>query len=177
MVNVLKALGKILLYILLTSFIINGLRIMPTFGFSEIEIKGSTIVSSDGLLTFYIENRLNESITVTLINFSDVRELSPGDSVIYRVALTGINPNPYVQVNYIFQVFYHVSNITKEYVKPVIIISPNFVHEYRDMEGKLGLYVPLLMITTGICLFIGTSYIVEQIWKFVQIVKRRRRKL
>ena len=139
----------------------------------EIKIKGSSIVSDDGWLTLRVENSLNETITINFLNISDVNQLNPHNSVTYRLILPEIN-QPYIQVNYVFQVTYHSSNVTKEYIKPITVIKSDFVQKYNEMERQLGLYIPLLMVTVGICLFIGTSFVVEQIYKLVQLLRKKR---
>lgn len=140
----------------------------------EIEIQGASIVSDDGWFTFFIENNLNENITVHFLNHSMIQRLEPNDSLTIRVVLT-TKVNVPARVNYVFEVTYHSSNKTKEYVKTVTVVPSGFVRTFDEMTDKLRLYTFFLIITTSICIFLGSAYIIEQVFRFVKFIKGRRR--
>ena len=157
-------------------------HIVPAFcdsappGYYKVDIQGAKVVSEGGYFHFYIKNIGTDNITVTFLNYtgSDVF-LEPGDSITYKIIAPEIN-SPYQNVTYAFKIYAYTSNSTEIRSYSVAIVKSDLVQKYAEMERQLRLYVPLLMITTGILLFIGTSYIVEQIWKFIQIVKARRKR-
>jgi hypothetical protein len=169
---------------LLTILIARGIGIIPVFVFSDsappgyydVDIQGAKVVSEGGYFNFYIRNNSTGNLTVTFLNYTGSEVfLQPGDTVTYRI----IAPEIYLlyqNVTYLFQVSYGNPPIFETHPYTVTIVKSDLVQRYTEMERQLRLYIPLLMVTVGICLFIGTSYVVEQFWKFIQMVKQGRRK-
>ena len=147
----------------------------PT-GHYKVEIQGAKVVSEGGYFHFYIRNICNESLTVTFLNYTGSKTfLFPNDSITYKIIAPEIN-SLYQNVAYAFKVHAYTSNSTEIYPYTVIVVKADLVQRFAEMERQLALYVPLLMATVGVCLFIGTSYVVEQIWKFIRMVKSGRKR-
>lgn len=151
-------------------------QLLPVFADApEIEIQGVNIISEGGYFHFYIKNKGTANITIAILNFTESQAfLQTNDSITYHLEAPRIN-SLYENVTYIFWIRNHSTNSTETIPYTVTVVKVDLPQRFAEMERQLGLYVPLLMITTGICIFIGTSFVVEQVWKFVQIVKKRKR--
>jgi hypothetical protein len=169
-------------------------------GYYDVDIQGAKVVSEGGYFNFYIRNNSTGNLTVTFLNYTGSEVfLQPDDTVTYKIIAPEIYL-PYQNVSYVFAIRLFLTEnhseavqwalnnaelgnlivddkgVLKEYIYAVVIVKADLVQRYTELERQLRLYIPLLMITVGICLFIGTSYVVEQFWKFIQIVKQGRRK-
>lgn len=143
-----------------------------SFARKEVEIQGAAIVNDDGCLLFCIENNLDENITVCFLNQSSVHFLEPNNSLIVKTTTPKVK-DP-IKVSYVFEVTYHSSNMTKEYVKLATIVPSDLVWRLNEVRQKLVQYSFLLTITTGICILLGSAYVIEQIFKVAKFLGKKR---
>lgn len=165
-----------------------------------LRIRTASLVAEGSIFYFEVENVANSRCAVTV----EVPEafiydgashfiLSPSEKIFLYLQAPEINAS---FQEFIFKFYASGDGGEREEVKVAVMVvcseiirdfvrladeNANLKQEVQSMEKelieirrKLNFYFVLLVITTGICVFLGSAYIIEQIVKCMRFLRRRK---
>ena len=150
-------------------------------GYYQVDIQGAKVVSEGGYFNFHIKNICEQNITIECLNYpGSVMFISPNDTVTYRMIAPEIN-SLYENITYTFQVSgysFSPPNPEKEnYYYTVTVVKSDIVTQFRGLQEQLNQTLFFLVITTGICVFIGIRLLIDEVLKFLNFLKRRHKRV